>query len=225
MLSEIVENGCGDVAGRTPGILFVVSSPSGGGKGTLIQLVLKELTNISYSVSYTTREPRAGEVNGREYFFVETEEFKQMIDRDEFLEWAVVHGKLYGTSRSQVARELNSGRDIILEVDVQGAASVRRLLPESVSIFILPPSPALLRERLTARGTDSQEQLELRLQNAPVEMKDHTEFDYVIINDDVNCAAGQLAAVIQAERVRYSRQKSRIQQVVDSFTTVDSKTI
>lgn len=225
MLSETVENGSGNVAASTPGILFVVSSPSGGGKGTLIQLVLKELTNISYSVSYTTREPRAGEVNGREYFFVETEEFKQMIDRNEFLEWAVVHGKLYGTSRNQVARELNSGRDIILEVDVQGAASVRRLLPESVSIFILPPSPALLRERLTARGTDSEEQLELRLQNAPVEMKDHTEFDYVIINYDVNCAAAQLAAVIQAERVRYSRQKSRIQQVVDSFATVDSKTI
>ena len=223
MLSEIGEaKPPKSNATLTPGILFVVSSPSGGGKGTLIQLVLNQVQNVSYSISYTTRAPRAGELNGREYFFVDTETFQQMIGRDEFLEWAQVHGKLYGTARDQVARELNEGRDIILEVDVQGAASVRALIPEAVTIFILPPSPVLLRERLTARGTDTDEELELRLRNAPEELKDHASFDYVIINDDAQRAAAQLAAVIEAERVRLSRQQSKIQEVVEGFTRVDN---
>src|SRR6185295_15785767 len=122
------------------GILFVVSSPSGGGKGTLIQRVLKQVPNLSYSVSFTTRAPRNGEVDGREYFFVTPEKFKEMIAADEFFEWAEVHSKLYGTARQQVVNEIGGGRDIILEVDVQGAASVRALMADAVSIFILPPS-------------------------------------------------------------------------------------
>jgi len=222
MLNEITEPKIAESNTTvTPGILFVVSSPSGGGKGTLIQLVLGNIRQVSYSVSYTTRKPRPGEENGREYFFVDTQQFKEMIARDEFLEWAEVHGKLYGTARNQVAHELNSGRDIILEVDVQGAASVRRLIPDSVSIFILPPSPQLLRERLTARGTDSDEELELRLRNAPAELKDYSAFDYVIINDDAHRAAAKMAAVIVAERVRLSRQKAYVREVVDAFTRID----
>ncbi len=205
----------------TKGILFVVSSPSGGGKGTLIQRVLSSVPNISYSVSYTTRNPRPGELNGREYFFVETAQFEQMIARDEFLEWAHVHGKLYGTSRSQVANEINQGRDIILEVDVQGAASVRELIPESASIFILPPSFEILRQRLIARGTDSEEELELRLRNAPEELKDYSTFDYLIINDDIEKAAAKLAAVVAAERVRLTRQQPYIQRVVEAFALTD----
>jgi guanylate kinase len=223
MLNEITETTLADANTTvTPGILFVVSSPSGGGKGTLIQLVLRNIRQVGYSVSYTTRNPRPGEVNGREYFFVETEEFKEMMARDEFLEWAQVHGKLYGTGRNQVINELKAGRDIILEVDVQGAASVRKLIPDSVSIFILPPSPQLLRERLTARGTDSDEELELRLRNAPEELKDYSAFDYVIINDDAHRAAAKMAAVIVAERVRLSRQKAYVREVVDAFTRVDA---
>ena len=151
------------------GILFVVSSPSGGGKGTLIQRVLNKVPNLSYSVSFTTRAPRNGEVNGREYFFVSTEQFEKMIAAGEFLEWAHVHTKLYGTAKRQVVQEVSEGRDIILEVDVQGAASVRALLPDSVSIFILPPSFEVLKRRLEARGTDSPEELDLRLRNAPLE--------------------------------------------------------
>jgi guanylate kinase len=221
-LSEITETKPAETnAAVTPGILFVVSSPSGGGKGTLIQLVLRNIRQVGYSVSYTTRSPRPGETNGREYFFVEPETFKEMIARDEFLEWAQVHGKLYGTGRSQVINELKAGRDIILEVDVQGAASVRKLIPDSVSIFILPPSPQLLRERLTARGTDSDEELELRLRNAPEELKDYSAFDYVIINDDANRAAAKMSAVIVAERVRLSRQKAYVREVVEAFTRVD----
>src|SRR6185503_3323960 len=156
------------------GILFVVSSPSGGGKGTLIQRVLKQVPNLSYSVSYTTRAPRNGEQDGREYFFVTRERFEAMVAAGEFLEWAHVHSKLYGTARQQVVREIAAGRDIILEVDVQGAASVRELMADSVSIFILPPSFEVLKTRLTARGTDSPEELDVRLRNAPVELRDYS---------------------------------------------------
>lgn len=201
----------------TRGVLFVVSSPSGGGKGTLIQRVLKELPNLSYSVSYTTRAPRNGEVEGREYFFVTPEEFENRIAAGEFLEWAHVHGKLYGTSRHQVSREIFEGRDIILEVDVQGAASVRELVSDSVSIFILPPSVETLRQRLMARGTDSPEELDLRLKNAPEELRHYKSFDYVIINDEVEKAATQLRCIVQAERARRNRQEPQIKRVIASF--------
>ena len=199
------------------GILFVVSSPSGGGKGTLIQRVLSRLQNLSYSVSYTTRKPRNGEVNGREYFFVTREQFSQMAERGDFLEWATVHSHLYGTSRSQVARDVSLGRDIVLEVDVQGAASIRNLIQEAVSVFILPPSLDVLRERLVARGTDSAEELGVRLRNAPEELKAYKTFDYVIVNDDVEQAAAKLMAIIEAERLRLSRQEEKIRGVVESF--------
>jgi guanylate kinase len=201
----------------TRGVLFVVSSPSGGGKGTLIQRVLKELPNLSYSISYTTRAPRNGEVAGREYFFVTPEEFEHRIAAGEFLEWARVHGKLYGTSRHQVSREIFEGRDIILEVDVQGAASVRELVSDSVSIFILPPSVETLRHRLMARGTDSPEELDLRLKHAPEELRQYKLFDYVIINDEVEKAATQLRCIVQAERARRNRQEPQIKRVIASF--------
>lgn len=202
-------------AGR--GILFVVSSPSGGGKGTLIQRVLNKVPNLSYSVSFTTRAPRNGEVNGREYFFVTPEQFEKMIAGDEFLEWAHVHSKLYGTAKQQVLQEVSAGRDIILEVDVQGAASVRTLLPDSVSIFILPPSFEILKRRLQARGTDSPEELDLRLRNAPAELKDYAAFEYLILNDDVDRATEQMAAIVHAERARLSRQGVRVKRVVEAF--------
>ncbi|MGI8734380.1 MAG: guanylate kinase [Pyrinomonadaceae bacterium] len=199
------------------GILFVVSSPSGGGKGTLIQRVLKRLPNLSYSVSYTTRKPRNGEVDGREYFFVSRETFTEMIEKNDFLEWAIVHSHLYGTSRFQVAQDVSQGRDIILEVDVQGAASIRNLVSDAVSVFILPPSLEVLRQRLVARGTDGPDELEVRLRNAPEELKAYKAFDYVIINEDVERAASQLGAIIEAERARLSRQEENIKRVVKGF--------
>ena len=188
------------------GILFVVSSPSGGGKGTLIQRVLSRVQNLSYSVSYTTRKPRNGEVDGREYFFVTREEFSGMVAKNDFLEWATVHSHLYGTSRRQVTQDVSSGRDIVLEVDVQGAASIRDLIHDAVSVFILPPSLDVLRERLIARGTD-----------APEELKAYKTFDYVIINDDVEQASAKLMAIIEAERMRLARQEEKIRGVVESF--------
>ena len=204
--------------GLARGTLFVVSSPSGGGKGTLIQRVLETGLNLSYSVSYTTRAPRSGEMEGREYFFVSRERFETMIAAGAFLEWAHVHSKLYGTSSQQVACEVARGRDIILEVDVQGAASVRELMTDAVSIFILPPSPEILRQRLITRGTDSPEELELRLRNAPEEMKHYKAFDYVIINDEVERAAAQLASIIDAERARRPRQEPHVKRIVESVS-------
>jgi guanylate kinase len=201
----------------TPGTLFVVSSPSGGGKGTLIRRVLDTVPNLSYSVSYTTRPPRNGELDGREYFFVDRPTFEKMVSADEFLEWACVHGNLYGTARHQVAQETAAGIDIILEVDVQGAASIRELMLDAVSIFILPPSYEILKERLIARGTDTPEQLALRLKKAPDELEKFSCFDYVIINDDVNRAAHQLAAIIYGERARCERQERLVKEVIEKF--------
>lgn len=206
------------------GTLFVVSSPSGGGKGTIIKHVLDVVENLSYSVSYTTRAPRLNEVDGREYFFISRQTFDEMAAAGEFLEWACVHGNYYGTSKQQIIDETASGADIIVEVDVQGAASVRRLLMDSVSIFILPPSYEVLRQRLIARGTDSPEQLAVRLRTAPEELKQYSSFDYVIINDEIDRAAGQLASIIYAERARCMRQDSLVREVISQFqrNSIDS---
>ena len=199
------------------GTLFVVSSPSGGGKGTIIRHVLAVVDNLSYSVSYTTRAPRQSEVDGREYFFISRDTFDEMVAAGEFLEWACVHGNFYGTSKEQIMRETAAGADIILEVDVQGAASVRQLLMDSVSIFILPPSYEVLRQRLIARGTDSAQELEVRLRNAPEELKQYSSFDYVIFNDEIDRAATQLASVIYAERARCMRQEPLVREVIQKF--------
>lgn len=199
------------------GTLFVVSSPSGGGKGTLIRHVLDVVDNLSYSVSYTTRAPRQSEVDGREYFFVSREIFDEMVGAGEFLEWACVHGNFYGTSKQQIIEETAAGSDIILEVDVQGAASVRQLLMDSVSIFILPPSYEVLRRRLIARGTDPPEELAVRMRNAPEELKQYSSFDYVIINDEIDRACAQLASIIYAERARCMRQEPLVREVIEKF--------
>lgn len=212
--SQIVET---SPVGR--GIVFVVSSPSGGGKGTLIKRLRDFVDNLSYSVSYTTRAPRNGEVEGREYFFVNRKQFEEMVAAGEFLEWANVHGNLYGTAKRQLVEETATGLDIVLEVDVQGAASVRELELDSVGIFILPPSCEILRDRLVRRGTDTPEQLELRLRNAPDELRQYAAFDYVIINDDFERAANQLAAIVNAERARRERQESFVRAVIREFET------
>jgi len=205
-------------AGR--GMLLVVSSPSGGGKGTLIDRALQLVPGLALSISYTTRAPRGKEQNGREYFFVDEPAFRSMIERGDFLEWADVYGHLYGTSAVQVERERAAGRDIILEIDVQGAASIRQKVPDSISVFILPPSFELLRNRLVARATDSAADLERRLKGAPAEVAQFENFDYVILNDDINRASQQLAAVIYAERARRERQKIMLCGALNDFGLV-----
>ncbi len=199
------------------GMLIVVSSPSGGGKGTLIRRVLKEVPNLGYSVSFTTRAPRTGETNGVDYFFISLEEFEKGIAAQRFLEWARVHGNFYGTAHEQIEHELTEGRDIILEIDVQGAKSVRQLVPEALSVFILPPTYEVLRERLTARGSERPDDLALRLRNARTEVLHYSEFDYVIVNDKADTAAAQLASIVYAERARRTRQESVAQRIIDTF--------
>jgi guanylate kinase len=208
------------VAGR--GMLVVVSSPSGGGKGTLIRRALKSVPNLGYSVSFTTREAREGEVDGRDYFFVSVDEFQEKIEAGDFLEWARVHGNLYGTSYVQIQRELIEGHDIILEIDVQGAASVRRLVDDVVSIFILPPTFGILHARLEARGSERPDDLSLRLKNSRGEVEHYREFQYVIINDDADRAAAQLASIIYAERARVERQEEAAQRVLASFKLIEN---
>jgi guanylate kinase len=198
-------------------MLIVVSSPSGGGKGTLIDRVLKTVPDLAFSISYTTRAPRGLEQNGREYFFVDEPAFRAMIERGEFLEWADVYGHLYGTSALQVAGERAEGRDIILEIDVQGAESIRNRVPEAISIFILPPSFELLRNRLVARATDSAADLERRLRGAAAEVAQFEHFDYVILNDEINRASQQLASIIYAERARRERQQAMLRDALENF--------
>lgn len=203
------------------GMLIIVSSPSGGGKGTLIRRVLKTVPNVGYSVSFTTRRAREGETDGRDYFFVSDDEFRGMIKRGAFLEWAQVHTHLYGTGREQVEKELKEGRDIILEIDVQGAESVKHIVPQAIGVFILPPSFEILRERLIARGSEELEALTLRLRNARGEVLRYREFDYVIINDDAERAASQLASIVYAERARLARQEQQAQVVLATFPQTD----
>jgi guanylate kinase len=225
MLNELIRSQDSEspTATSVRGMLIVVSSPSGGGKGTLIDRVLKTVPGVSYSVSYTTRAPRGTEQNGREYFFVSTEAFEDMIRRSEFLEWANVYGHLYGTNLIQVERELSAGHDIILEIDVQGAASIREKVNDAVSIFILPPSFELLRQRLLSRGTDSPVDLEKRLRGAPAEVEQHKSFQYVILNDDINRASQQLASVIYAERARLERQEARLKEAFTDFGQLSAR--
>ncbi|HEY0173220.1 MAG TPA: guanylate kinase [Pyrinomonadaceae bacterium] len=204
-------------ADRYRGILFVISSPSGGGKGTLIRRLLQTVPGVGYSVSWTTRAPRPGESDGVNYRFVSEEEFTRMRQANGFLEWAVVHGNLYGTARAAVKKEMSKGRDIVLEIDVQGARAVRKAMRSVVSVFILPPSFEVLRERLTARMTERPEELELRLANARGEVEQYRYFDYLILNDEVERAAAQLSAVVSAERARRRRQEWVARRVLASF--------
>ena len=191
------------------GLLFIVTAPSGAGKSSLIDALLKDDPALGLSISYTTRPPRLGEANGREYHFVDEASFLAMLGRGEFLESATVHGYRYGTSQAVIRDTLERGRDLLLEIDWQGAQQVRRLLPEAIGIFILPPSIAELEARMRARGQDSEAVIRVRLDNAREEIAHAPEFEYVIINKDFDEARRDLAAVIRAERVRTARQSAR----------------
>jgi guanylate kinase len=202
------------------GNLIIISSPSGGGKGTLIKEVLRAVPDVAYSISFTTRQMRDGEINGKDYFFINRTEFKQLIEKSEFLEYAEVHGNFYGTSIKQIKRETELGRDIILEIDVQGAASVRTKVPEAVSIFILPPSYEVLQNRLVNRATEKKADLNLRLQNSIAEVRHNEEFEYIVINDDAARAANDLQSIISAERLKRIRQIEVIRAILNSFDNI-----
>ena len=191
------------------GHLYIVTAPSGAGKTTLVRLLLENDSGIRLSISYTTRSPRPGEQDGREYNFVDGTAFRAMVNRGEFLEWAEVHGNCYGTSRVWIEREMAAGRDVLLEIDWQGAQQVRKLFPAAIGIFVLPPSMEELARRLTGRGTDSAEVIARRLAAAQEEMRHVSEFDYVIINDELQQALSDLLSVARASRLRLEDQRSR----------------
>ena len=206
------------------GNLIIISSPSGGGKGTLIREVRAAIPEIAYSVSLTTRAPRWGEEDGRDYHFVTPQEFNDCVESGGFLEYAEVHGNMYGTSKAQTERYTTAGRDVILEIDVQGATSVMSKAPEAVSIFILPPSFAVLQARLTSRNTEDAADLELRLKNSRIEVSYYDRFKYLVINDEVRAASRAIASIILAERHLRSRQSESIQAILDSFAPSRSST-
>jgi guanylate kinase len=201
------------------GDLFIVSSPSGGGKTTLIRRLLADPPGdpLHFSVSHTTRPRRAGEENGREYHFVTVEEFQRMVQRDEFLEHNEVHDNIYGTSKAEVLPRLAAGEDVVLDIDVQGARDVRRVYPESVSVFIVPSAPGELERRLVSRGLDGPQSIRKRLINAAREIQEITLFQYVIVNDDLDRATLELQSIVRARRLTPARQAERLERIRKDF--------
>lgn len=191
------------------GTLYVISAPSGAGKTSLVGAMLESDARLRVSVSHTTRAPRPGEVDGRNYHFTGRAEFQEMVGQGLFLEHAEVFGNCYGTSQLWVNQELAQDRDVILEIDWQGAQQVRRLRPDCVSIFIAPPSLSELRQRLERRGQDSAEVIEKRMREAAEECSHHGEYDYLVLNDDFDDALADLLAIVRAERVRTASQQIR----------------
>ena len=192
-----------------PGSLFIVAAPSGAGKSSLVNALLTQETGIALSISFTTRAPRPGEQHGREYYFVSEAEFLGREAKGEFLESAKVHGNYYGTSRVVIDEQTRAGKDVLLEIDWQGAQQVRRQFPDAVGIFILPPSIAVLEQRLRKRGQDSDEVIAKRVFNAAGEIAHAPEFDYVIINENFDAALSQLAGITRAARCRFAQQAAR----------------
>lgn len=200
------------------GELFIVSAPSGSGKTTLIQnLFAGGLADLAFSVSHTTREPRGDEVDGREYHFVDHAAFRAMAEADAFLEWAEVHGNLYGTSLAEVFPRLERGVDVVLDIDIQGAERVRARCPEAHSVFVMPPSYEDLERRLHGRGLDRPETIARRLAVSLREIRCYERYRYVIINDDARRASEALAAIILEKRYRRDRMQGRIEEVLESF--------
>lgn len=193
----------------TAATLFVVAAPSGAGKSTLVDMLLERDPAVQLSISYTTRTPRPGEVDGSNYHFIDIQTFIAMRTRGEFLEWAEVHGNFYGTSRISLERQLAAGRDLVLEIDWQGAQQVKRLFPRAVGIFVLPPSIEELERRLRNRGKDSEDVIQRRLAAALGEMRHVEEFDFVIINKDLAAALDDLMAAVRASRLRLHSQRAR----------------
>ena len=199
------------------GSIFVISAPSGSGKSTLIKRLMAASPGLRFSISYTTRAPRAQEKHGRDYFFVSRRVFKRMIERDEFVEWAIVYGHLYGTPQKPLQAAQDQGQDILLDLDVQGHAQVRRRLAEVVSVFIMPPSYAELSRRLRHRHSDAPEEIARRLDTARQEIAHWREYDYVVVNDRRKDATQALRAIVRAARSRGRNQAERLGKIISTF--------
>lgn len=195
------------------GLLVVISAPSGTGKGTLLKLLEKVNPNIRFSTSATTRQPREKEVNGHHYFFVDKERFKKMIDEGGLVEWVEYCGNYYGTPKKYIENNLQSGYDVVLEIEVEGAARIKGKYPGSVSIFVLPPSFDELRSRITQRGTENPEVIDKRIRQAKEEIKYIDRYDYLVVNDTVEKAASSINSILAAEKLRYKRNKDILRQL------------
>jgi guanylate kinase len=202
------------------GVLYIVSAPSGAGKTSLVKALLKADPAIRLSVSYTTRPPRSGETDGRDYHFVSREHFEAMLAEGEFLEHAEVYGNLYGTSKGSIERDLDAGRDVLMEIDWQGAEQVKRHFPQSASIFVLPPTFNALRTRLAGRGQDSEDVIERRLAAAAHDVAHAEAFDYIIVNDDFDHALQDLVAITRSIRLEAARQMDRHTALFDEFRRI-----
>jgi guanylate kinase len=197
--------------------VFIISAPSGSGKSTLVSRLLANVPDLMFSVSYTTRKPRGAEVDGQNYRFVSRDEFEAMISEGQFLEWAQVFGNYYGTHRCILEEARAAGKDLVLDIDVQGARQLKCQIPEAVSVFILAPSRQILEQRLRARGEDREEVIERRLREAAEEIRNYNAYDYILINRDLAESDGILSAIVRAERVRRTRIEEQIRPILDTF--------
>jgi len=197
--------------------VFIISAPSGSGKSTLVARLLTEVRELMFSISYTTRKPRGAETDGQSYRFVSRQEFEAMIERGEFLEWAQVFGNYYGTHRGILEEARTVGKDVVLDIDVQGARQLIITVPEAVTVFILAPSRQILEQRLRARGEDRDEVIERRLKEAAEEIRNYDAYDYVLINSDLEESVVVLSAIVRAERARRSRIEDRIKPILETF--------
>jgi guanylate kinase len=197
--------------------VFIISAPSGSGKSTLVGRLLASDPKILFSVSYTTRKPRGTEVEGHSYHYISREDFKARIARGEFLEYAQVFGNYYGTHRSVLSQAMTERKDVVLDIDVQGARQLKDSIKDAVSIFILPPSREILEQRLRARSEDSEDVIQRRLREAADEIRSYSQYDYVLVNDDLDRSTDTLAAVVKAERVRRERVEDQVRSILASF--------
>ena len=198
-------------------IVFIISAPSGSGKSTLVSRLLGAVPALRFSVSYTTRLARGSEQHGESYYFVSRDEFEQMLQRDEFLEYASVFGNYYGTHQSELDRSCAEGRDLVLDIDVQGAAQLKRKIPEAVTIFVLAPSREILEQRLRLRSEDSDEVIERRLRGAAQEILQYRQYDYVLVNRDIDASVDALCSIVKAERMRRMRVEKEVAPILASF--------
>jgi len=198
-------------------IVFIISAPSGSGKSTLVGRLLNDVGNLMFSVSYTTRPRRGHEREGGDYHYISKDEFEARMARDEFLEHACVFGNYYGTHRGILDEAKACGKDVVLDIDVQGARQLKGKIPEAVTIFILPPSREILEKRLRARGEDSDAVIERRLRDAAEEIRNYNVYDYVLINNELATSAPTLASIVRAERVRRIRIENQIRPILDTF--------
>ncbi len=197
--------------------VFIISAPSGSGKSTLVHRLLQTVPGLSFSISYTTRPPRTGETSGVDYIFVSRSDFEERLARGEFLEHAEVFGNYYGTNRETFERAVHEGRDLVLDIDVQGARQLKVAIPEAISIFVLPPSREVLEQRLRARSQDSEEVIRRRLRGAAEEVRNYTQYDYVLINREIEESSARLASIVRAERLRKARMEEEVRPILASF--------